>query len=98
MLELPFEDDSFDAVWCANVTQYLTDDEFTQAIAEFRRVTRSGGIVALKDVLSALFTVEPAPAGVIHCLCRRGSTTGRRTGAGSNPHLEPNTVPRKNRS
>ena len=66
ILELPFEDDSFDAVWCANVTQYLTDDELVQAIAEFRRVTRPGGLIAIKDVLSALVTVEPAPAGIIH--------------------------------
>ena len=46
---LPFEDDSFDAVWCAAVTQYLTDAELQKMLAEFRRVVRPGGIVATKD-------------------------------------------------
>ncbi|MEZ4571012.1 MAG: class I SAM-dependent methyltransferase [Thermomicrobiales bacterium] len=66
IFSLPFGDDSLDAIWCANVTQYLTEDELVQAIAEFRRVTRPGGLVAIKDVLSAHVTVEPAPAGIIH--------------------------------
>jgi len=47
--DLPYEDDSFDAVWCANVTQYLTNEELRKMLDEFRRVTRPGGIVAVKD-------------------------------------------------
>lgn len=47
--ELPFPDDTFDAAWCANVAQYLTDDELRAALAEFRRVVRPGGLVAIKD-------------------------------------------------
>jgi methionyl-tRNA formyltransferase/ubiquinone/menaquinone biosynthesis C-methylase UbiE len=46
---LPFPDHAFDAVWCANVSQYLTDDEFATALAECRRVVRSGGLVAVKE-------------------------------------------------
>jgi arsenite methyltransferase len=46
---LPYEDNSFDAVWCANVTQYLTDPELETMLIEFRRVVRPGGIVAVKD-------------------------------------------------
>lgn len=47
--ELPYADNQFDAVWSANVTQYLTDDEMRTAVAEFRRVVRPGGLVAIKD-------------------------------------------------
>jgi arsenite methyltransferase len=49
MLELPCENQSFDAVWCANTSQYLTDDEVHQMLKEFRRVTRPAGLIAIKD-------------------------------------------------
>ena len=47
--KLPYPNDSFNAVWCAAVTQYLTDEELEVTLSEFRRVTRPGGIVAIKD-------------------------------------------------
>lgn len=47
--ELPFADDSFDCVWSANVSQYLTDDEFAASLRECRRVVKSGGLVAVKE-------------------------------------------------
>lgn len=50
MLELPYESDTFDAVWCANVSELLSDDELRRALEEFRRVVRPGGIIALKDM------------------------------------------------
>jgi len=46
---LPYPDGAFDGVWCANVTQYLTDEELDRVVAEFRRVVRPGGLVAIKD-------------------------------------------------
>jgi SAM-dependent methyltransferase len=46
---VPAADASFDAVWCASVTQYLTDEELAATLAEFRRVVRPGGIVAVLD-------------------------------------------------
>ena len=46
---LPYVGGTFDAVWCANVTEYLTDDELHEALAEFRRVVRPGGLVAIKE-------------------------------------------------
>ncbi len=46
---LPYPDDAFDAVWCANTVQYLSDDELRAAIAEMRRVVRPGGLVAIKE-------------------------------------------------
>ncbi|GAA3193556.1 MULTISPECIES: class I SAM-dependent methyltransferase [Streptomyces] len=60
VLQLPYPDDSFDAVWCANTTQYLDDAELARALSEFRRVTRPGGLVAVKDVDGTLSTVRPA--------------------------------------
>lgn len=59
VLDLPYEDDSFDAVWCANTTQYLDDDELARALGEFRRVVRPGGVVAVKDLDASLITVLP---------------------------------------
>lgn len=49
ILALPYADHSFDAVWCANTTQYLTDEELRTMLAEFRRVVRPGGLVAIKE-------------------------------------------------
>ncbi|MER7046506.1 class I SAM-dependent methyltransferase [Streptomyces jumonjinensis] len=60
VLDLPYADGTFDAVWCANTTQYLDDGELTRALAELRRVTRPGGLVAVKDVDGSLSTVRPA--------------------------------------
>jgi ubiquinone/menaquinone biosynthesis C-methylase UbiE len=51
LTSLPYEDNRFDAVWCANTTQYLTNDELSQMLAEFRRVVRPGGLVAVKKRL-----------------------------------------------
>ena len=46
---LPFDDSAFDAVWCANVLQYLSDLELSTALDEFTRVVRPGGFVIIKD-------------------------------------------------
>lgn len=56
---LPFETASFDCVWCANVSQYLTDNELRQAIAEFVRVTKPGGLVAIKEFDASLWQWFP---------------------------------------
>ncbi len=49
ILALPYGDQSFDAVWCANTMQYLSEAEVGRAINELRRVVRPGGLIALKD-------------------------------------------------
>jgi arsenite methyltransferase len=49
VLDLPLADGGFDAVWCANTSQYLSDDELRTALTEFRRLVRPGGLVALKE-------------------------------------------------
>ncbi|WP_166395593.1 class I SAM-dependent methyltransferase [Rubrobacter marinus] len=60
LTELPYADGSFDALWCANTVQFLGDAELGSALAEFRRVTRPGGIVAVKDVDVTLARLYPA--------------------------------------
>ena len=62
IVTLPFPDDAFDAVWCANTTQYLTDDELTTALREFRRIVRPGGLVAVKDATGNHLLYAPADA------------------------------------
>lgn len=49
LLQLPFASATFDAVWCANTSQYLADAELATALAELKRVTKRGGLVALKE-------------------------------------------------
>ena len=65
LLTLPYADDAFDAVWCANTVGYLTDDELATALAEFRRVVRPGGLVALKEYDGTMQRILPAPPYVI---------------------------------
>lgn len=57
LTSLPYADNHFDVVWCANITQYLTDEELGTVLAEFRRVVRPGGVVAVKeyDLTNSLF-------------------------------------------
>ena len=57
--ELPFADDTFDALWCANVCQYLTDEELRTALTECRRVVRPGGLVAIKEFDMAMWYCWP---------------------------------------
>jgi arsenite methyltransferase len=47
---LPFADNHFDGLWSANVSQYLTDEQLAQAMLEFRRVVKPGGLIAVKEV------------------------------------------------
>lgn len=61
---LPFQDASFDAVWCANVTQYLSDDELATALAEMRRVVRPGGLVAIKEYEGGHTVFAPADPAI----------------------------------
>lgn len=47
--QLPFGDALFDVVWCANTSQYLSNEELVTTLAEFKRVTRPGGLVVIKE-------------------------------------------------
>ncbi|MFN8515042.1 MAG: methyltransferase domain-containing protein [Chloroflexia bacterium] len=59
VLALPYPARQFDAVWCANTVQYLADEEVAQALSEFRRVVRPGGLVALMGFDATLARLEP---------------------------------------
>jgi ubiquinone/menaquinone biosynthesis C-methylase UbiE len=58
-LELPYADETFDAVWCANSLEYLDDAELPRALAEFVRVLRPGGMLAVKDADAGLWLFSP---------------------------------------
>ena len=47
-LSLPFEDNSFDAVWCSNVTSFISDQD--QAISEYLRVLKTDGILIVVPI------------------------------------------------
>lgn len=76
IMDLPYEDNTFDALWCANTIQYLADDDLRTALAEFLRVTRPGGLVAVKDFDVTATQIQPTtPTLFIHsieALCRHG--------------------------
>lgn len=81
---LPYPDNTFDAVWCANVAQHLDDAALAVALAEFRRVVRPGGLVAVKDVDMSLWRIAPADPLLIASLSRvslreQESTAARET-------------------
>lgn len=64
--ELPFEDGAFDVVHAHQVLQHLTDP--VAALREMRRVTRPGGVVAVRDADYAAMTWYPASAGLTEWL------------------------------
>ncbi|WP_024287813.1 class I SAM-dependent methyltransferase [Cellulomonas sp. KRMCY2] len=59
---LPFEDASFDVVHAHQVLQHLTDP--VAALREMRRVTRPGGVVAVRDADYAAMTWYPPSSGL----------------------------------
>jgi ubiquinone/menaquinone biosynthesis C-methylase UbiE len=63
--ELPDEDDTFEAVWNANVSQYLTNDELHAMLTEFQRVVKPGGLVAVKESDITALQFRPAPASLL---------------------------------
>jgi ubiquinone/menaquinone biosynthesis C-methylase UbiE len=69
VLDLPYPDSHFDAVWCANMSQYLTDDEFMGMLAELRRVTKPRGLVAVKDFDATLTQHFPDDPGLLWRFC-----------------------------
>jgi len=62
VMALPFEDGSFDVVHAHQVLQHLADP--VGALAEMRRLTRPGGIVAVRDAVYSAMTWFPEPAGM----------------------------------
>jgi arsenite methyltransferase len=79
ILDLPLPDDGFDCVWTANVFQYLTDAEIARALAEFQRVLKPGGVVALKDYDASLLGLHPMDSTMFArwSLARRADSAAR---------------------
>lgn len=65
LTSLPYEDNHFDTIWCANITQYLADDGLGKMLSEFGRVVRPGGLVAIKEYDLALIMFSPFDATMI---------------------------------
>ncbi len=59
--ELPYPDNTFDAVWCANSLMYITDDDLSGVLAELKRVARPGGLVVSKETDGELYRFMPVP-------------------------------------
>jgi SAM-dependent methyltransferase len=59
LLTLPYPDQAFDAIWCANSLEYLDDEELNETLAEFLRVLRPGGMLATKDSDPGLWLFSP---------------------------------------
>ena len=62
VMALPFEDATFDVVHAHQVLQHLADP--VGALAEMRRLTRPGGMVAVRDAVYSAMTWFPEPAGM----------------------------------
>lgn len=49
LTDLPYADNTFDAIWNANVIQYMSGSELALMLKEFVRVVKPGGLVAIKE-------------------------------------------------
>ena len=61
VLELPFEDNSFDAAHCHAVLMHIPDTQ--AALAEVKRVLKPSGIVASRETIVASSFLEPSSDG-----------------------------------
>jgi arsenite methyltransferase len=86
---LPYPDATFDGVWCANVSQYLSDEDLAAAVAEFRRVTRPGGLVAIKESESPVMYFGSRDPLLLHRFREAGlrASDGRVPGTWRGPGL-----------
>jgi SAM-dependent methyltransferase len=76
ILDLPYADQSVDAVWCANTSQYLSDTELLTMLQDFRRIVRPGGLIAIKEYDITAQQVQPTTSMLFlhlhEALCRMG--------------------------
>lgn len=55
----------FDAIWCANVTQYLDDASLGRFLRAARATLRPGGLLAIKEFDGDALRIEPTPEGLL---------------------------------
>ena len=58
-------DTVYDVIWCANVTQYLPDQELSKVLSRWRQSLRPGGLLAIKEFDISGLRLEPIPEGLI---------------------------------
>lgn len=71
LLSLPFEDNTFDAIWNSAVVHYLDDHQLDTLLDEFCRVTKPGGFIAIKESLVHLRQFQPCPPMLMAELIRK---------------------------
>ncbi len=77
LLDLPYSDAEFDAVWCANSLEYLDNEELVRALEEFVRVLRPGGVLGTKDWDAGLFLFSPGDPTLLWRAWAAGSQVAR---------------------
>ena len=50
VLDMPFDDNSFDLVACCEVLEHLDYENFSAALSEIRRVTKTDAVISVPDV------------------------------------------------
>lgn len=55
----------YDAVWCANVTQYLSDADLRTVLSGWRRAVRPSGLLVIKEFDVSGLRLDPLPEGLI---------------------------------
>lgn len=55
----------YDAVWCANVTQYLGDADLRTVLSGWRRAVRPNGLIVIKEFDVSGLRLDPLPEGLI---------------------------------
>jgi len=73
--DLPFPSESFDVVWCSNVSQYLDDATLEGVLGEFFRVLRPRGRVVVKDLDMSLVRLYPGDPHRLSDFVRREAET-----------------------
>lgn len=89
---LPFPDQTFDIVHTHQVLQYLNADDRIQAIREMRRVTKSGGLVAIREADQGTITFYPEINGLrdfVDLYCKVALANGGEPYIGRQVHTWP---------
>jgi SAM-dependent methyltransferase len=82
IMSLPFPENTFDAVWSANVFQYLGASDRSAALGEFLRVLKPAGLLAIKDGDLTGLQIAPVPPLVLWRLLDAWARSGDRQATG----------------